>query len=162
MNLYETHMNTPVGNLRLVADDTHLRGIYFPNHRPAPRMNAVKRDNLPVFTAAKHALNAYFEGKALPAGPLHLRWMGTPFQEHVWSVIAAIPHGEVMTYRDIAQRIGAPLASRAVGAATGRNPLSIIVPCHRVVGTTGAITGYAGGVHVKRWLLQHEGIEHIA
>jgi methylated-DNA-[protein]-cysteine S-methyltransferase len=174
-------MPSPVGVLRLVATDDGLAGIYFPDHRHAPVLPqgtstptasapcpaslptatpstpARARPDHPVLVAAIAQLAAYFAGER-DAFTVPLAPRGTPFQHRVWAALARIPFGETRTYADIARAIGAPAAVRAVGAANGRNPLSIIVPCHRVIGTGGKLTGYAGGVDAKRWLLAHEGV----
>jgi methylated-DNA-[protein]-cysteine S-methyltransferase len=109
----------------------------------------------PVLAEAARQLRAFFAGE-LTTFDLPLAPAGTPFQRAVWDALRAIPFGETRSYRDVAVGLGAPSAVRAVGAANGKNPLAIVVPCHRVVGSSGALTGYAGGLARKRWLLAHE------
>ena len=104
---------------------------------------------------AERQLRAYFAGR-LRAFDLPLRFGGTPFQQSVWRALGQIPSGETATYADIARAVGRPRAFRAVGMANHSNPISIVIPCHRVVGASGALTGYAGGLDAKRWLLDHE------
>lgn len=155
-----TTIETPIGTLTLVAGDAALTGAYMEAHRPAPDESAWgERDDAPApgtpLAEAAVQLAAYFAGERtgfeLPLDP-----GGTPFQRRVWAALAEIPYGETRTYGWIAERIGQPTAVRAVGLANSRNPLSVIVPCHRVVGSTGRLTGYAGGVERKAYLLDHE------
>ena len=108
----------------------------------------------PCITAA---LAAYFEGHPEALGDLHVRTAGTDFQREVWKALRAIAPGKTSSYGEIAKRLGRPQASRAVGHANGSNPVAIVVPCHRVIGSNGALTGYGGGLHRKEWLLAHEG-----
>lgn len=156
MTTYWTTIDSPLGELRLTADDHGLTGVYMEEHRHGPDGvdPAWVRDD-PRFTEATRQLDEYFRGERetfdLPLNP-----EGTPFQRKVWAALAAIPFGEVRTYRDIAEEIGRPTAYRAVGLANGRNPISIIVPCHRVIGASGALTGYGGGVERKQTLLDLE------
>jgi methylated-DNA-[protein]-cysteine S-methyltransferase len=117
---------------------------------------ATENADHPILKATATQLGEYFAGTRMTFDlPLHPH--GTDFQRAVWQQLSAIPHGETRSYADIARALGQPTATRAVGAANGRNPLSIVVPCHRVVGSTGALTGFAGGIAAKRWLLAHEG-----
>lgn len=144
---------SPVGELRLFARADELIGVYLDQHSPPP--HGAQISNAPVLVCAASQLREYFAGERqvfdLPLGPV-----GTGFQRLVWRALGTIRFGETRTYGAIASAIGRPSASRAVGAANGRNPLSIIVPCHRVIGANGALTGYAGGIAAKRWLLAHE------
>lgn len=148
---------TPVGALTLVATDRGLAAILWENDDPkrvrlAPR---TKSDDHPVLVEAERQLADYFAGKrrdfSVPFDPI-----GTPFQREVWTALAAIPFGETRSYAQIAAQIGRPAAGRAVGAANGRNPISIMVPCHRVIGSSGKLTGFAGGVETKAFLLELE------
>ncbi|WP_062386090.1 methylated-DNA--[protein]-cysteine S-methyltransferase [Demequina iriomotensis] len=149
---------TPLGPLTLIADDSALLGAYFADHRRRPDLD---RWDAPaahgVLDRAERGFGAYFSGAAsdVPVGAVA---PGTPFQREVWRALLAIPAGETWTYAQVAGAIGRPSAVRAVAAAIGRNPLTIAVPCHRVIGADGALTGYAGGIERKRWLLAHEGI----
>ena len=152
-----TTMPSPVGELRLVAVEHALAAIYFPESRDAPVVATPARSapDHPVLRLAAVQLAEYFAGDrdrfSIPLAP-----RGTPFQHKVWQALAAIPYGETRSYGEIARAIGTPSASRAVGAANGRNPLPIIVPCHRVIGADGTLTGFGGGLDAKRWLLAHE------
>ena len=154
-NAWYTTLPSPVGALLLVSDGEALTGLYTENHRgdPGPRPSW-RRDPGP-FREAAAQLAAYFEGEARPFD-LPLAPRGTDFQRAVWAALREIPFGVCISYGELARRIGRPAASRAVGAANGRNPISIVVPCHRVVGAGGALTGYAGGLGCKRRLLDHE------
>lgn len=155
MNLYELSMESPLGTLRLVADREALTGLYLPDHKGMPVLDARAASSHPVLERARAELTAYFAGRRATFD-LPLAMAGTPFQREVWAALVAIPFGETRTYADLAKQLGRPRAVRAVGAANGKNPISIVVPCHRVVGASGALTGYAGGVEAKRWLLEHE------
>lgn len=154
-------VDSPVGRLRLVATDGGLASLTFVGHRPAPpawttAAPEVGCDAAPVLQTAAAALDRYFGGDLLAACEVPLALRGTPFQLAVWAALRSIPPGSTLTYAHLAARLGRPSAVRAVGAANARNPVSILVPCHRLVGSTGALTGYAGGLDVKRALLDHE------
>lgn len=143
---------SPVGPLLVEATDEGVIGISFGDGGPSrPGVSARARGNV---EAAHDALDAYFAGLPPPSLPLHLE--GTPFQRLVWQALREIPWAEVRTYGEIAKALGVPGAARAVGGANHRNPVAILVPCHRVVQTKGRLGGYAGGLDVKRWLLAHE------
>jgi methylated-DNA-[protein]-cysteine S-methyltransferase len=146
------HFRSPIGSLAVEASDAGVCGIRFGGgERVRPPITARTRDNL---ESALQALRDYFAGRAPRLPPLDLH--GTPFQESVWRELLAIPFGEVRTYGEVASRLGRPGGARAVGAANGRNPVAILVPCHRVVAAGGRLGGYAGGLEVKAWLLAHE------
>lgn len=156
---------SPIGTLTAAATDAGLTALLFETRRHGPseaetaRWRAAREAGAPatrVLDAARAQLGAYFAG-TLTAFDLPLAPRGTPFQHRVWRALLEIPYGETVSYAEIARRIGAPDAVRAVGAANGRNPVSIVVPCHRVIGANGALTGYGGGIERKRWLLAHEG-----
>ncbi|HRQ88499.1 MAG TPA: methylated-DNA--[protein]-cysteine S-methyltransferase [Bacteroidia bacterium] len=153
-----TEIASPLGKIVLTATEQGLSGLYFEGQRwfPSEAERADwRRDDAP-FAAARSWLAAYFSGQFVPyTEPLDLR--GGEFAQSVWAELRRIPPGETRTYAGIAQAIGNPKAVRAVGAAIGRNPVSVIVPCHRVVGSGGALTGYAGGIDRKRQLLELEG-----
>lgn len=155
MALYYDEIDTPIGPLLLVSDGSALVELGLP-HRgaaPAPPEDATPSPSR-LRTAARQ-LKEYFAGTRREFDlPLHPA--GTPFQLEVWGALLGIPYGETVSYADIARRIGRPRAVRAVGAANGANPLSIIVPCHRVIGSHGDLVGYGGGLPLKRWLLTHE------
>jgi len=152
-----TTMNTPLGSLLLAASDAGLRGIWFDGQRHfAGRDPGWLSDaRAPLLRAAVEQLDAYFAG-TLRRFDLSLDPLGTPFQRAVWKAIAAVRFGATQSYGDLAAAAGAPGSARAAGAATGRNPLGIVVPCHRIVGVRGALTGYAGGLDRKRALLALE------
>ena len=144
-------LGTPIGPLTVVEHDGALVGVYMEGHKPFPTydLGPLVDDALP---AASAQLTEYFDGER-HAFDLPLAPVGTAFQRSVWDLIAAIPFGETRTYGELATALGRPSGARAVGTATGRNPISIVVPCHRVVGSTGRLTGYAGGVERKAFLL---------
>jgi methylated-DNA-[protein]-cysteine S-methyltransferase len=156
MRRLTTTIDSPIGPLRLVGDGDSLTGVYMDGHQPAPVLDDVVEDAGGVFPAAAAQLERYFAGESR-AFDVPVALHGTPFQRAVWEELLSIPYGSTATYGELAARLGRPSASRAVGAATGRNPVSIVVPCHRVVGSSGALTGYAGGVPRKRALLTLEG-----
>ena len=148
-------ISTPVGRLRLTGDEEGLRSISFQNRiHPAALAGSRLRTEEP-FREAIAQLNAYFAGE-LRRFDLPLAPEGTPFQREVWSALTAIPYGETVSYGGLARRLGRPAASRAVGAANGRNPIPIVVPCHRVIGADGSLTGFGGGLAIKRRLLDLE------
>jgi methylated-DNA-[protein]-cysteine S-methyltransferase len=152
---------SPLGDILLRAEDDALTGVYFVGQKYFPGADAaLPEPALPVrarvLYQAREQLGEYFAGERLVFA-LRLRMMGNAFQRDVWEQLVRIPYGETASYGDIARRLGLPLsASRAVGAANGRNPLSIVVPCHRVISSTGDLTGYAGGLHRKQALLTLE------
>lgn len=151
-------VTTPVGALKLVGSDKGLAAILWEDDKPGRvRLDVAGEDkNHPVLCEAERQLNAYFEGK-LKVFKLKLDFNGTAFQKKVWEALLAIPFGETRSYRQIADVIGSPKAVRAVGAANGKNPISIVAPCHRVIGANGSLTGFAGGLEVKAFLLKLEG-----
>ncbi|MDX3238587.1 methylated-DNA--[protein]-cysteine S-methyltransferase [Streptomyces sp. ME03-5709C] len=151
-------IDSPVGPLTLVATDGVLSGLYMTaqRHRPPEESFGVRRDPAgSPFARAAEQLRAYFAG-GLTVFDLPLDLRGTPFQQRVWTALRAIPYGTVMTYGQLARELGSAGASRAVGLANGRNPVGVIVPCHRVVGASGGLTGYGGGLERKRYLLNLE------
>ncbi|OJW17866.1 MAG: cysteine methyltransferase [Planctomycetales bacterium 71-10] len=150
-----TTLPSPVGALLLVSDGRALTGLYTEGHRDDPRPDPSWRCDPAPFREATAQLAAYFDGETRPFD-LPLAPRGTDFQRAVWAALREIPFGDRISYGELARRIGRPSASRAVGAANGCNPISIVVPCHRVVGAGGALTGYAGGLDCKRRLLEHE------
>jgi methylated-DNA-[protein]-cysteine S-methyltransferase len=151
-------ITSPVGTLKLIASDKGLAGILWKREDPdrAHLTPLVKDPANPFIVEAERQLGAYFAGR-LKAFTVPLDFKGTEFQKRVWKALLTIPFGETRTYRQIARQIGKPTAFRAVGAANGRNPISIIAPCHRVIGSNGELTGYAGGLPVKERLLRLEG-----
>ncbi|MET9544255.1 methylated-DNA--[protein]-cysteine S-methyltransferase [Streptomyces sp. NPDC006627] len=156
MERLHTVLDSPYGPLTLVATDGVLSGLYMSDQRHRPAQETFgERDPAP-FGEAISQLEAYFAGE-LKEFDLPLRLDGTPFQRMVWDELLRIPYGEVRTYGELAEILGKPGASRAVGLANGKNPISVIVPCHRVVGANGNLTGYGGGLDRKQRLLVFEG-----
>jgi len=163
--LYTTTLTGPLGPMMLAGTETHLTGLWlagqlhYAAHLPP---DAPRRAELPLFARAEHWLNRYFAGDAPSPAELPLAPEGSEFQKRVWALLLAIPYGRTTTYgalaRAISAQTGRPMAGQAVGGAVGRNPISIIIPCHRVVGANGSLTGYAGGLDKKLWLLAHEGV----
>jgi methylated-DNA-[protein]-cysteine S-methyltransferase len=153
MSLFHVDHPSPVGTLSLFADEHTLVGVYFPEHAPA--LEARDGAGHPVLDRARAQLDAYFAGERtsfdLPLAP-----PGTAFQRAVWDALRAIPFGHTRSYGQLAAAVGRPKASRAVGAANGQNPIAIVIPCHRVIGADGSLTGYGGGMPRKEWLLRHE------
>lgn len=157
MTTYFTEYPSPIGPLLLMSDGASLVGLHTQNdkHRPAVQTGWIRDDDAKPFASTRAQLDAYFAGR-LTAFDLPLAPQGTAFQITVWRALRAIPFGETISYGELARRIGRPQASRAVGHANARNPISIIVPCHRVIGADSSLTGYAGGLDRKRMLLAHE------
>jgi len=152
---YFSEMETPVGALLLLGDERALSGLYMHEQRHRPPLPEGCEQNDKAFRAVREQLKAYFAGKLL-SFDLTLAGQGSPFQRTVWKALCNIPFGVTESYGGLARRIGNPNASRAVGLANGKNPIGIIVPCHRVVGANGSLTGYGGGLERKQWLLEHE------
>lgn len=154
---YFKEVATPVGELKLVASERGLAGILWENDDPKrtrfrPQM---RNEEHPILNDAVRQLKEYFAG-VRQCFELPLDFVGTEFQKKVWNALVAIPFGETRSYSQIAQQIGHPAAVRAVGAANGRNPISIVAPCHRVIGANGKLTGFAGGLDIKAFLLALE------
>ncbi len=148
-------IDTPIGELTLTSDGRSVTGVYMQNQKHgATRTKDWRRDDA-ALKQPRAQLQAYFTGE-LREFDLPLAAEGTPFQRRVWRALCDIPYGETISYGELARRIGQPTASRAVGLANGQNPISIVVPCHRVIGANGSLTGYGGGLDRKRWLLGHE------
>lgn len=163
-SLVRTRYDSPLGTMLLAASDAGLAGVWFEGQRHQPDAADIARwaeqPDHPVLREAVAQLDDYYAGKRSAFDlPLDLRH-GTPFQQSVWQALLAIAPGTTTSYAQLGQRIGRPAASRAVGAAVGRNPVSIVVPCHRVLGTGGSLTGYAGGLERKSALLKLEGTPH--
>ncbi len=153
---YTSQYQSPLGDILLAADDQGLTGLWFHGQKyfAQPLDEAAEEKALPIFAQTKQWLDLYFSGQEPDfTPPLHL--IGTPFQQAVWNILLTIPYGETLTYGGIA-RVLSQVSAQAVGGAVGRNPISIIVPCHRVVGAKGQLTGYAGGLDRKTALLRLE------
>lgn len=164
MDVFCTELPTPIGSLRILALAQGLRAVSFPGREQRdPQANVLALDELErtggaagaVLAQTVQQLREYFEG-ARRVFDVPLLAEGTPFQLRVWNELRAIPYGATWSYRELARAVGDLKASRAVGAANGRNPIPILVPCHRVIGADGSLTGFGGGVPTKRWLLDHE------
>jgi methylated-DNA-[protein]-cysteine S-methyltransferase len=155
---YYDYYQSPRGRMLLVADDKALTGVYFLGQKYQPRIEGEWRrnDRHAPLCQAKRELTEYFSGTRTRF-TVKVAPRGTPFQRAVWKAIADVGFGRTIAYAELARRAGRPGSARAAGAATGRNPISIIVPCHRIVGSNGALTGYAGGLAKKRALLTLEG-----
>lgn len=162
MRYYDLY-RSPHGAMLLVADASALTGVYFERQKYHPMLGPdwCRDPNHPPLRQVARELDEYFAGRRrrfeTPLAP-----HGTPFQSAIWRAIAAVPFGSTITYRELAHSAGFDGSARAAGAATGRNPLSIVVPCHRIVGSNGSLTGYAGGLARKRALLEHEGALALA
>jgi len=156
MSATHTTIDSPIGELTLVAGDGVLSGIYFPGHWHMPAQEVFGTRSESGFEQAREQLGEYFAGERTEF-ELTTTVAGEEFQRRVWELIDRIPYGQTTTYGEMAQELGDPALAREVGAAVGRNPLSIVVPCHRVVGKDGKLTGYAGGLERKRFLLELEG-----
>lgn len=155
----QARIPTPLGAMTAAASATGLAGLWFDDQAHHPGPLAVPVDPLhPHLQAAARAVQAYFAGAGQPLQGLPLDLHGTAFQHAVWRALIALPRGATSTYGQIASAAGSPAAVRAAGAAIGRNPVSVLVPCHRVLGRDGSLTGYAGGLHRKTALLQAEGV----
>lgn len=152
---FHTEFDSPVGPITFQGDGTHLTGLHFPSHRHWPGVPESSQRSDDLFHEARRQLSEYFQGTR-QSFDLPLRATGTPFQQRVWDELLRIPFGETRSYAELARRVGNPAATRAVGAANGRNPISIIIPCHRVIATSGVLTGYGGGLERKRQLLALE------
>ena len=157
MNAF-SYLESPIGRLLLTSDGTALTGLYMEPSRKAQCTDGWIEDvSVAPLSATVRQLTEYFEGTRREFD-LPLRLQGTAFQQRVWRQLTEIPYGQTWSYGQLATRIDKPSASRAVGLANGRNPISILVPCHRVIGADGSLTGYGGGIERKRWLLVHEGL----
>lgn len=158
---YVCHMESPVGRLRLESDGKAIAGIYFPQHRNLPEEAVPAQDSeVPVLLDATRQLHEYFAGWRQQFD-LPLALQGTDFQKQVWAELQQIAFGKSISYGELARRIGNEKAVRAVGLANGRNPISIVVPCHRVIGANGSLTGYGGGLERKAFLLNLEGCPEV-
>jgi len=150
MNRFSSGMESPVGRIVLITDDKHLKSVNF-SDEPVD-----EPDVLPdILQKARQQLNEYFDGTRLQFD-LDLDPEGTAFQQKVWQKLLQVPFGTTKSYREIAMELGSVLSTRAVGPANGKNPIAIIIPCHRIIGSDGKLVGYAGGLERKKWLLLHE------
>lgn len=156
MQYYHTIISSPVGKLKLVASDDGLCEVLFDGGRGKNGLKSAAKENHPVLTKAARQLAEYFAGTRRTFDvPLDIQ-SGTPFQKKAWKALTRIPYGKTVSYREQAEAIGDARKARPIGQANGRNPLSIIVPCHRVIGASGKLTGYGGGLSKKEYLLRLE------
>jgi methylated-DNA-[protein]-cysteine S-methyltransferase len=164
---YSTAYQSPLGTITIASDGQSIVGLWFDGQKyfyDTLSEPPIRRDNLPIFDIVKRWLREYFAGNNPDAYLLPLSPVGNEFRQRVWAILRTIPYGTVTTYGEIARKIAADspqsgMSPQAVGGAVGHNPISIIIPCHRVVGATGHLTGYAGGMDTKRKLLELEGLE---
>lgn len=152
-----TYYDSPLGTVTLQANEQGLLGVWFETHTTKPEDLGTQEDSFPIFQSVKEQLERYFAGEVVQFD-VPIAAKGTPFQQSVWHALTTIPYGETWSYAQLADAIGNPKAVRAVGLANGKNPVSVIVPCHRVIGKNGKLTGYAGGIERKQRLLAIEGI----
>lgn len=157
--LFYTTMESPVDDILILGDGKTISRVFMDGQKYSPQLSPQLQDDWQrdddCYRNAREQLEAYFAGD-LTTFDLPLNPTGTDFQKQVWKALLQIPFGETVSYQAIANSINNPKAVRAVGAANGRNPIGIIVPCHRVIGANGSLTGYAGGLERKQWLLEHE------
>jgi methylated-DNA-[protein]-cysteine S-methyltransferase len=166
MILYQAFLETPVATMRAISNGDALCSLEFFRKGRMARLDArlarwfkdaeIVDGETPVIAGTREWLRAYFAGESADISPLTLEMRGAPFEVRVWNALKNIPAGTTTTYGAIAREVGSPDASRAVGMANGANPIAIIVPCHRVIGSNGTLTGYGGGLETKSWLLSHE------
>ena len=163
--MYISYYDSPIGRLMLSSDGEALTGIWIESQKyyaATAGGELEEKNDLPAFALTRDWLDRYFKGEKPSAGGLPLNPKGSPFRQEVWKILLSIPYGETLSYGEIADRISkgrqeGKTSARAVGGAVGHNPVSIIIPCHRVIGSDGSLTGFAGGLDRKVWLLSHEG-----
>lgn len=165
MKLTRTDINTPLGPVAIVLSGRKMCALGFAdNWRRLERYLQRRFGEITIERTAKKPpaaarIEAYFAGDLTALDVIEVDPGGTPFQQRIWQQLRRIGHGKTVSYRDIAKKIGQPTATRAVGAANAQNPISLVIPCHRVIRTDGSLCGYAGGIRRKEWLLRHEGVE---
>lgn len=165
--IYTTYYESPVGRLLLAAKDSALVGAWIEGQKYFPvslREIAAEDENTPILRQTKLWLERYFAGEKTSVAELNIAPVGSDFRQSVWKILCEIPYGKTATYGEIAKTLAArngipKMSAQAVGGAVGHNPISIIIPCHRVVGTNGSLTGYAGGINIKQKLLSSEGVD---
>lgn len=155
---YRTDYSSPLGKIIIASDGENITGLWFhgQKHFPKTADEMICNDELKIFKKTKKWLDYYFKGEN-PTIDFKLKTEGTEFQKNVWKILEKIPYGETLTYGEIARKFSDNMSAQAIGGAVGRNPISIIIPCHRVIGANGKITGYAGGIDKKIKLLKLEG-----
>jgi methylated-DNA-[protein]-cysteine S-methyltransferase len=165
LRLFADRLGTPIGELLIVADsEGRLRAVHWDDHEAVLLHQLGRHYGHGAFAiepcanpgGLTTAIRAYFDGDLAAIDDLPVMTAGTPFQQSVWSALRVIPCGQTISYSTLAHRVGRPSAVRAVGLANGANPIGVVVPCHRVIGSNGTLTGYGGGIERKRWLLAHE------
>lgn len=163
-DLYLEKINSPIGRILIITAAEMLCGLEFEAYESRTygflekRFGEFKLNDTQNASAITQRIQAYLEGDYHSLDQILVSTGGTAFQQQVWTALRSIPIGAVITYGELAQRLGKPAAARAIGITNSLNPISIVLPCHRVIGANGALTGYAGGLERKRWLLQHEGV----
>ena len=157
---YRYQYHSPIGVLTIASNGGSITGLWFEGqaHFAAGHRDPLDMPELPIFHTVQQWLDRYFNGEVPSILDLPLLPEGTAFQQKIWEILTHIPYGQTMTYGQIAKMIGPTMSAQAIGSAVGRNPISILIPCHRVLGSGMKLTGYAGGIERKRWLLRHEGI----
>ena len=155
---YSTDYNSPIGKMLIASDGEAICGAWFYGQKHFPSTDFIVNDDLAIFKKATGWLEDYFNGKN-PKVDFKIKAQGSQFRQRVWKILSEIPYGETMTYGEIASMISPTMSAQAVGGAVGHNPISIMVPCHRVLGSNGKLTGYAGGIDRKIALLRMEGID---
>lgn len=165
--IYTTTYNSPIGNLLIATKDNKLIGLWIENQKyylSSFKEEMAEKENLEILVKTRNWLDRYFKEEKPNISELDINLIGSEFRKNVWEILKTIPYGEVITYNDIAKKIAkqkgiSKMSAQAIGGAVGHNPISIIVPCHRVVGSNGSLTGYAGGIEKKIQLLKLEGID---
>lgn len=159
--LYYTYYPSPLGNLLILSDGERITHVDFEKEQYAPNPKWLENDNLPIFQKVRSAFERYFHGEPETFADIPLKTEGTPFQQAIWQALREVGYGEISSYGELAKRINNPKAVRAVGGAVGSNPISIIIPCHRILGKDRTLTGFGGGLEAKRFLLKLENIPYI-
>ncbi|BFU59252.1 MULTISPECIES: methylated-DNA--[protein]-cysteine S-methyltransferase [Rodentibacter] len=159
--LYYTYYPSPVGQLLILSDGEYITHIDFEKEQYAPNPAWQEKNDLPLFQKVRLAFDRYFNGEPETFSDIPLKAEGTPFQKAIWQALCQVPYGEMSSYGELAKIINNPKAVRAVGGAVGSNPISIIIPCHRILGKDKTLTGFGGGLAAKRFLLQLENIPYI-
>jgi methylated-DNA-[protein]-cysteine S-methyltransferase len=159
MTCFTAHYDSPLGGMTMASDGQALTALWFEGTRREPRFadGTPATTVLPVFDETRSWLDLYFAGENPDFTP-QLAPKGTPFQQRVWEILLTISYGKTISYGDVARQISPTMSAQAIGGAVGRNPIGIIIPCHRVIGTDGSLTGYGGGLERKHWLLELEGL----
>ena len=157
MTCFTAHYDSPIGGRTMASDGTALTALWFEGTRREPQLSGMAPATtvLPVFDETRRWLDLYFAGNKPDFTP-PLAPKGTDFQQRVWGILLTIPYGNTMSYGDVARLVSPTMSAQAVGGAVGRNPIGIIIPCHRVIGADGSLTGYGGGLERKRWMLELE------